>query len=59
MPDFLIPYGSEKIALQIPEGCQVDWIEPPFIPAATDPDEVVRKALANPIDENASGILAG
>lgn len=51
MPDFLIPYGSEKIALQLPEGCQAaDWIEPPFIPAATDPNEVVHKALANPVD---------
>lgn len=50
MADHLIPYGQEKIPVRLPEGCKFDWIEPSYIPPASDPVDVIRRSLANPVD---------
>lgn len=47
---YLLPYGHEKIGLDLPDTIQADWIEPPYIPPAPDPLAVVREAIANPVD---------
>lgn len=50
MPVYKLAYGKDSQSLELPDGCQVDWIEPAFVPAAADPIRVVSDALANPVD---------
>lgn len=44
-----VPYGHSSISLNLPEHVQVDIIEPPAIPAASSPLEVVRSTLDQPL----------
>lgn len=44
------PYGHTNIDLCLPENLAVDWIEPAYVAPAPDAIEVVRSALANPVD---------
>lgn len=50
MTNYQLPYGHSQLTLQIDDDYSVDWIEPPFVPAADNPKEVVREALRHPID---------
>ncbi len=50
MPVFHLPFGHEQQTLDIPGSYLVDWIEPPYVAPADDPIQVVRDALANPVD---------
>lgn len=50
MPEFHLSYGQKKISLNLPEQCQVDWIEPAYTPPANQPLDVIKKALENPVD---------
>lgn len=50
MPEIKIPYGHGTESLRIPDGAQIDWIEPAYVLPAGDPVGVVREALANPVD---------
>ncbi len=43
-----VPYGRSFLAASVPECMGVDIIEPPDIPAAAYPSDVVRAALENP-----------
>ena len=43
-----VPYGRSFLAASVPECMGVDIIEPPEVPAAADPSDVVRAALENP-----------
>ena len=44
-----VPYGRSSISLTLPDDIQINIIEPPAIPPASDPLEVVRAALADPL----------
>ena len=46
----MLPYGHSELTVHLPDSFQVDWIEPPYVPPAADPLEVVREAIANPVD---------
>ena len=60
MPTYHLPYGSSKLPLNLPETARVDWIEPAFIPAAPNQEQVVRDALAHPVDgQPLNALLAG
>ena len=50
MAQYEIPYGHTKLTFDLPSELQVDWIEPAYISPAPDPLQVVRQALAQPID---------
>jgi lactate racemase len=51
MPQYQLPYGKGICEFDIPaDRFDLEWIEPPFVPAAADPIEIVRRALANPVD---------
>ena len=50
MTSYRLPYGHETISLELPDHYQVDWIEPSYVPPALDPLQVVRDALAHPVD---------
>ncbi len=45
-----LPYGHSELIVHLPDSFQVDWIAPPYVTPAPDPLEVVRQALANPVD---------
>ena len=49
-----VPYGRSVISLNLPDDVQVDIIEPPAVPPAPEPLEVVRSALDNPLGNNVS-----
>jgi nickel-dependent lactate racemase len=42
-----VPYGRSFLTARVPECIGVDIIEPPEVPAAADPSDVVRAALEN------------
>ena len=44
-----VPYGRSSVSLTLPDDVQVDIIEPPAVPAARDPLQVVRYAVDNPL----------
>ncbi len=50
MPVFHLPYGHRQQTIDLPGDYPVDWIEPPYVLPADDPLEVVRAAIANPVD---------
>jgi nickel-dependent lactate racemase len=50
MPLFQLSYGHKRIELDLPARYSADWIEPPYVPSAEDPLEIVRQAIANPVD---------
>jgi lactate racemase len=50
MPPYQLSYGHEQVALNLPMPYSADWIEPPYFPPAPDPLEVVRQAIAHPVD---------
>jgi nickel-dependent lactate racemase len=44
-----VPYGRSSISLTLPEDYPIDIIEPPAVPPAPEPLEVVRAALDSPL----------
>jgi len=44
-----VPYGRSAISLNLPDDVQVDVIEPPAVPPAPEPLDVVRSALERPL----------
>src|SRR5512140_56679 len=50
MQEYALPYGHEQLPFHLPADLHVDWIKPPYVPAAADPLKVVRDALAHPVD---------
>jgi nickel-dependent lactate racemase len=44
-----VPYGRSSISLTLPDDVPVDTIEPPAVPPAPEPLEVVRAALDSPL----------
>ena len=50
MTRYEIPYGSGKLTFELPLNYSVDWIEPEYVSPAPAPLEVVREALARPVD---------
>ena len=59
MTSYQLPYGHSQLTLHIDDACAVDWIEPPFVPAADAPQEVVREALRHPVDGSSLQAYAG
>jgi lactate racemase len=50
MTIFQLPYGHDRLPLNLPTAYTADWIEPPYTPPASDPLVVVERAIANPVD---------
>jgi nickel-dependent lactate racemase len=47
--EFKIPYGCGYLAFWLPDDRPVEWIAPHDEPAAPDPVQLARQALANPV----------
>jgi nickel-dependent lactate racemase len=47
--EFKIPYGCGYLAFWLPDDRPVEWIAPHDEPAASDPVQLARQALANPV----------
>ena len=48
--EITIPYGKGTINATLPDGFDIQFIEPQSIPAAANPKQVVQLALENPVD---------
>ena len=51
MPVFQLLYGHQLLGLELPDRYSIDRIEPPYVLPAADPLQVVRDALAQPVDQ--------
>jgi nickel-dependent lactate racemase len=54
-----VPYGRSSISLNLPDDVQVDVIEPPAVPPAPEPLELVRAALDQPLGGVSLSAFAG
>ena len=59
MPEFTLPYGKTKLTFSLPDMWQTTLIAPKETPAASNPMELVKQALDQPVGKHNLGDFVG